>query len=212
MKNNVTPSYLSDLLIPHTSNKGTQQTRQKNTFHIPNCKNKAYFLKSFLPSSIKLWNNLPKHLISITDLNTFKRELLKLHSTTPPNKLILSFNTEGHINILRMRLGLSGLNSHRKQFHFILHSTCLHCQSRREDTLHYLLQCTGHAAHRGDMLGWMGLLLPQHNHLFVNLTKRANLKELCKIMLYGVNDADVDSKIFKIVAKYIETTKRFNVT
>ena len=100
-------------------------------------------------------------------------------------------------------------NSHRKRFHFIQHSSCPYCQSRREDIPHFLLLCTGHAAPRGDMFGQLGLLLPQHNHLFLNPTKPKHQKELCKLMLYGINEVEVDSKIYKIVARYIETTKRF---
>ena len=210
MKNNTTPLYLSTLLTNQKSARRTQETRQKHTFIIPKCKNKAYYLKSFLPSTIKLWNNLPKNLICLSDLDLFKHELIKLANTSSPNKSLLSFNSDGHIHILRMRLGLSGLNSHRKKFHFIPHSTCDYCQSPREDINHYFLHCTGHAAHRGDMLGQMGLLLPQHNHLFVNLTKKSHQNELCTIMIKGINDSDIDIKIFKIVSTFIERTKRFS--
>ena len=209
MKSHITPSYLSDLLTPFIINRNTQQTRQKDTIIIPHCKRKSYFLKSFLPSSIKLWNNLPKNLISITELDKFKKELFKYNNTTSPSKTILSFNTEGHLHILRMRLGLSGLNWHRKKYHFITHSTCLHCRSRREDVTHYLLQCTAFAAHRGDMFGRLGLLLPQCNHLLINLTKK-NMTELCDILLYGTSNVVVDKDIFKIVAKYVIATKRFD--
>ena len=139
----------------------------------------------------------------------FRREILKYTYSEPPNQIILSFNTEGHLHILRMRLGLSGLNSHRKKFHFIPHSTCTYCQSPREDICHFFLLCAGHAAHRGDMLEQLGLLLPQHNHLFKNLSRK-NINELCKIMLYGINDAKIDKKIFNIVAKYIVKSKRFS--
>ena len=107
-----------------------------------------------------------------------------------------------------MRLGLSGLNSHRKRFHFINDSACLHCHCKKEDPTHFLIQCAGHAAHRVDLMGQLGLL-PQCNHLLINLATKKSQKELCKVLLYGIGEKNIDVRIFEIVAAFIEKTKRF---
>ena len=49
--------------------------------------------------------------------------------------------TKEMINLSWMRMGLSGLNAHQKHYHFIDNSTCLKCHAKKEDPMHYLLQC-----------------------------------------------------------------------
>jgi len=43
-------------------------------FRIPQARTNLY-LHSFLPSTIKLWNNLPNHLVEVSSLNSFKEQL-----------------------------------------------------------------------------------------------------------------------------------------
>jgi len=43
-------------------------------YHTPPVRTEAY-LHSFLPSAVKLWNNLPQSLIEIDNINDFKQEL-----------------------------------------------------------------------------------------------------------------------------------------
>ena len=209
MKNSLTPKYLSNLLPSESGIGKSIQTRQANTIKMPASNNKTYFLKSFLPSSIQLWNNLPRKLITLNELDKFKNELAKIYKPPTIQKAILSSGTEGHINLLRLRLGLSGLNSHRKHYHFINHSTCSYCQATKEDPIHYLTSCTGHAAHRGDMIAQLRLLLPQCNLLFTNLNTKKLQKELCQFMLHGKGVHETDVEVFNIVAVFIDKTQRF---
>ena len=105
-------------------------------------------------------------------------------------------------------MGLSGLNSHRKRYHFINYSTCPRCQFRNEDALHYLLQCQAYAVQRADMVTSLLLLLPHTENLFQSMLGK-DRKVLVNIMLNGIKDENIDIEIFKIVSKFIQESQRF---
>ncbi len=89
-------------------------------------------------------------------------------------------------------MGLSGLNSHRKSYHFIQNSTCPNCNAKKEDTAHYLFQCPSYAAHRGEMVAGLSVILPTHSNKLNNIHKASAGKELMNIVLYGRNFQDCD--------------------
>ncbi len=72
--NDLTPSYLKKLLPDRSKSKYT--TRRTEDIKLPLIK-KNYFLKSFLPSGIRLWNRLQKSVKSATELETFKNLVKK---------------------------------------------------------------------------------------------------------------------------------------
>ena len=209
MNNKLTPSYLSDLCPPNVADKTNYNLRNvTNTSTIASKKN--YFLKSFLPSTIKLWNELPKDLKMAKTLDAFKVKLsshLKMfHSYKPhiysPNK---NFDY-----IARLRMGLSGLNAHRKKYHFIQHADCLFCSHKKEDTIHFLLECPRHTVARTAMLSSLTNFLPTQYRNLINSDTKGKKKEFCNILTFGtLRNEEVDIKIFTAVSVFISKTGRF---
>ena len=115
--------------------------------------------------------------------------------------------SRGYLNLNRIRLGLSGLNAHRKSYHFINFSTCPKCNFRLENTPHFLLICPSYAAQRQLMIAEITRVLPRTQELFDNLTT-ANQKTLIELLVNGTNDMNTDRIIFKTVSNYITNTKR----
>ena len=63
----LTPSYLSDL-IPITHNQNHQySTRNSSDFIHPACRSNFYY-NDFIPSTVRLWNNLPQDIKNIPSL------------------------------------------------------------------------------------------------------------------------------------------------
>ena len=117
-------------------------------------------LKSFIPSGIKLWNNLEPNLRSTQDINTFRLHIKQNILPDEFYKPFLSGCSRDYTHLSRLRMGLSGLNAHRKHYHFIDHSSCPNCHYKIEDTVHYLLRCPSYAAQRAEMLADLTQFIP----------------------------------------------------
>ena len=107
-------------------------------------------------------------------------------------------------------MGLSGLNSHRKRYHFIDHNNYPQCNTKNENEIHYFLHCTNYAAHRQNMIAELTTVIPQHSNLLRNFFSNKKQQELCEILIRGTGSCDVDKKLFIIVSKYINNTGRFD--
>ena len=203
--NNLTPMYLRSLL---PENHPTQyQTRNTGNLKLPKIK-KNYFLKSFIPSAIRVWNDLNTTLKNIQDLETFKQALHQLYLPRTLYTPYIFGHTKEFINLGRIRMGLSGLNAHRKRYHFINFSTCMKCQAKKEDQLHFLIQCPAYAAPRTEMINDLSLLVPNIPVLFQGRSRRA-LDELLNIMIKGTGNEQTDMVIFTVVSKFIKQSERF---
>ena len=203
---NLTPPYLKKL-VPDQG-KASYATRHEGDFKLPLIR-KNYFLKSFLPSGIRLWNKLEKSIKSITDLESFKRSVKKVFI---PNKLYKPYLwgfTPEYINLSRIRMGLSGLNSHRKRYHFITESRCPKCNSKNEDTTHFLLECPAYTAERAEMLAGLMSVLPGKLQQPLTVSRQARIN-LTNMIVLGTGKEDIDLKIFAYAGKFISETKRFN--
>ena len=105
-------------------------------------------------------------------------------------------------------MGLSGLNSHRKHYHFIENANCPNCQHKNEDPTHFLLVCPAYAAQRVDMIRELQNIIPTHQEKLNNYGNKNVQKELTKILLTGILIEQVDEQIFRYVSIYIQATKR----
>ena len=107
-------------------------------------------------------------------------------------------------------MGLSALNAHWKKYHFIPTAKCPFCDNKKEDTIHYLLQCHHFAADRQTMLNSLVNILPQQHQILLNIDTKAKLKELTQILVFGLKENQaLDIQIFTIVSVYIGKTGRF---
>ena len=112
IRHNIAPRYLRDL-IPDAGQQTDYNLRNQHDVRLPRLL-KNYFLKSYIPSSIKLWNGMAVDMREIAEVETFKLELAWIYSKLECYKPYLQGITLGHINLSRIRMGLSGLNAQRK--------------------------------------------------------------------------------------------------
>ena len=131
----LTPSYLSDL-IPITHNRYHQySTRNSSDFIHPACRSNFYY-NDFIPSTVRLWNNLPHDIKNIPSLSLFKKTLMS--DVEDPSYFYVGSRL-GQILHARLRMKCSSLKEHLFLKN-IEHSPLCVC-GEVESTSHYLLYC-----------------------------------------------------------------------
>ena len=125
------------------------------------------------------------------------------------NILYRSVNGRSNVHLSRLRMGLSGLNVHRFSYNFIDSPNCTFCNFHREDIVHYFFNCPKHAAHRGNLLNQLALLLNESNINPNVLEISHNIAS--DLMLNGSEHLSLQQNIaiFKIVQEFILLSKRF---
>ena len=71
------------------------------------------------------------------------------------------------------------------------------------------MQCANYAVQRQEMVTQLILEMPNFQNLLNNVRYLKHRKELVKTLIQGTGNEILDTKIFKIVATYIEDTRRF---
>ena len=177
------PNYLSDL-VP----KPVNPHNLRNSKNIPPIKCRTeVFRRSFLPSSITLWNELPVEVRNIEAIT--KKEIIQR------NKLFYLGNRETNIKHAQLRLKCSRLNGHLFLLHVIDSPRCA-CGSDLENSDHYLL--------------WCPLYIVQRQSMMTEISQIFNHNIAGNDLLYGSDNADyvTNVKIFRLVHKFIEETNR----
>ena len=208
IKKEITPAYLHDLLPAEIRNTTDHNLRNRNNIRLPKI-TANYFLKSYIPSSIRLWNDLRDDLKLLTTLDTFKIHLRQIYCKTETYKPYLVGQTTGHIHLSRLRMDLSGLNAHRHKHHFIDHNICPSCNAINENIDHFLLICPVYAAQRRALLDHFERLLPDLGHSLDRLENRRNRTQIIQILTFGTKNENIDNQLLKYVAKFIDETHRF---
>ena len=208
MKNQITPAYLSNLCPAPVADRTNYNLRNAEDID-PLTSTKNYFLKSFLPSTIRLWNELPKELRAVSTVNTFKIKIAAHLKFCQAYKPYLFCPNRNYIQITRMRMGLSALNAHRRKYHFIDNAKCPYCHSDKEDTTHFLLKCPRYTAARTTMLNSLTIILPDSHQTLLDINNKQKVRELTQTLIIGTQDSNLDTEIFKIVANFVQKTGRF---
>ncbi len=113
------------------------RTNRKNTFATPTC-TKDYYVKSFIPSSIALWNDLPYNVRTCQSYDSLKNRIKSMSLNNVPDYY---YHGSRLCNILhcRLRLGCSNLNADK--YLIGISNTDLCDCGERETAEHYLLDC-----------------------------------------------------------------------
>lgn len=209
MFNNLVPEYLASL-CPNTNETATYTLRNRaNMRTIPG--RTTTYINSFLPKTIKDWNNLSVDLRSAVSLSSFKTKL-KSRTEYKKNKLFAYGNSRGRVHHTRIRLGLSGLNSHRFSYHFISDRSCPECSFRVEDPCHYFFDCPIYTIARLNLLKKISNIVAPGVHCSLLLTNSiADRKHILNSFLFGFDDLDFgeNTGVFSAVQEFIILTKRF---
>ena len=196
----LTPSYLRALLPPLVQDATTRTLRNRNSYRLPFSRTN-YMSKSFIPSTIRQWNELDPDIKNCNTLEAFKSKIK--FKADPMCKLYSSSPTPYHKYITQMRLGLSKLHSHLFTLCVIPDPFCPNCHHNKETPMHYLLECPAYAADRDAMLRGLRELLPHE------LPSNKSLQT--KLLLRGSDLISLldNQKVHLLVAAFIQKTNRF---
>lgn len=137
MYHNRMPDYLNELVPPFISQISNYSLRNALNLQCIPCRTLNYS-KSFLPDTINIWNDLPEHIKTLTDLSAFKSAL-----SNRPKSVHFDLNIGSRrcqILHCRLRLGCSDLNADKFNRHISDTSDCL-CGHACENALHYFFVC-----------------------------------------------------------------------
>lgn len=197
MAHGLAPKYLQDLLMPCTPQNNYSLRHQDDfKFVIPQIKTTA-FMNSFLPSSIKLWNELPLHIRILPTESSFKTAIKNIFFRKP-NKLYDFGNRKANIIHCQIRNNASNLNADLFNHFLCENSICDMCGYVSENAYHYFFVCPHYDAQR---------------QVFIQLISNLHLDIPISLDLLLYGDSSLPYKenvaIFKIVHDYILATKRF---
>ncbi len=132
------PDYLSDLTPWNVSDNSDYNLRNNEHYQTIRCKSTNY-AKSFLPDTIKLWNDLPTSAINASSVGQFKKLIRpKVNTNT---MFDLNFGSRFcQVLHCRLRLGCSDFNSDRYN-RFISDNASCSCSQDYEDAFHYFFWC-----------------------------------------------------------------------
>ena len=107
MMHNITPLYLLSLVPQSIGNLSRYNLRNSNDLQTIDARTNQYF-NSFLPSSVRAWNNLPNNAKQCESVNSFKCFLQREKTTVP--KHYYAGCRKGQILLTRLRTNCSSLN------------------------------------------------------------------------------------------------------
>ena len=199
------PVYLS-ALVPHGNI--TRTLRNAQNLRQPKCRTDRFY-NSFLPSSIRLWNNLPLEIRNSLPETKFKLNLKQTLLATDNVPVFYSYgNRFANIIQTQMKLGHSPLNHHLFRFNLVESPLC-NCGISNETVPHYFLECSLHAAPRLKLfMGLRNILAPRANPF---LLPTIAPERTIHIFLYGIEylQDNINEEIFQVVQSFILDTRRF---
>ena len=190
MINDLTPTYLTSLVPSTVENTSAYNLRDSHNIRPLLTRTQLYY-KSFLPSCIREWNEIPLNIRNSTSLSSFKQQLNKNNNKVPV--YYSSGNRLLQIHHTRLRTKCSSLNQHLYSKNIIDDPLCA-CGSV-ETTNHFLLECPQYIQARRDMITALSTFcVPSLNSLLYGDTTLNNHQ---------------NKLIFLTVQKYISDSKRF---
>ena len=190
MNHSLTPPYLSSLIPSRVGDTTTYPLRNSSNLRNINCRTQL-LSKSFLPSSISLWNTLPESVRSSPSLPSFKYNLTKNKRTTP----LFYYDGDRKWNVIhaRLRMHCSKLNEHLYSKNIVDSPFC-HC-GQIEDTYHFFFLCPLYQNIRDSLFAALSDYRPISIHLILFGSKVAT--------------PEANRDIFKHVQTYIRQSNRF---
>ena len=205
---NKLPVYLQEVIPNTVDTVSNYNLRNKNDICMPKSK-KNYFLKSFIPSSIKVWNETREDIKLAATTTTLQAKLSVIYGNSS-NSMFLYGEGKGAINHSRMRMGLSALNAQRKKYHFIPDGDCENCNAKVENVTHYFLECPSYTALRQQLLQELNHNVPELIQPLNNFsTNKQSASKLIKILISGTENSLKDKLIFDSVQHFVKESTRF---
>ena len=153
--NSLVPDYLSNLLPPLVQERTTYSLRNANDIRSIHAHTNLFF-NSFLPSTIRAWNDLPDNVKEASTVSSFKYRLNR--DLRAPPKYFNAGSRIGQILQGRLRMECSSLNSDLFRKNIVPSPSCS-CGGF-ESAFHFFYTCPKYADVRNRHLSD---LLPTHN-------------------------------------------------
>ncbi len=175
------------------------RTNRNNTFAVPQSGH-DYYDRSFVPSSINLWNNLPSVLRSINSYDALKARVKNRVTKIIPKHYYWG-NRKLSILHTKLRLGCSDLMYDKHIIGLTNNNLCT-C-GEIEDANHYLLECGSNLVSKVKMLDNITALLEANNLTEDDIDIR--------LLLYGSDNLnyEANTQLFSYVQTFIGESKRF---
>ena len=202
MVKGLAPGYSSDLCPVYVSQRTTYRLQTRNDLSLPFIRTEKT-KKSFLYSTIFLWNNLSESTRESVTLVLFKTALLRERFYIPPvNRLV--YLGDRYISALhtRLRLNNCGLNHYLFIMNCARSASCT-CGALSEDVTHYLF-CPRFATLRASMLTSV-------MRLAGSVWNVLNISQQVDILLHGSRNLsfEANAAIFSEVQWYIGSSARY---
>ena len=187
----MTPTYLHDLLPTLNRDINRYELRNNNDYTLPNYR-LANTRSSYIPNTVRLWNDLPQETRDLPSLTQFR------NAVTPKQQKPPVFYNVGtrRLNILhtKLRYSCSALNHDLHRVNLV-ESPAYSCGHHSENVFHYFFECPIYTTFRENMLSHLRPYNP------VNL----------EMLLCGKQELSVieNENIFNIVQTYIHASNRF---
>lgn len=193
--NHNAPEYLYDLLPQTVNRRNNYNLRNANNLTVPYCR-LSCFQKSYVPSSIKLWNSLDINVRQSPSSNVFKYRLKNVYNVQvkPP---VYYYIGSRIANVLHTRLRHKCSSLKSDLFRCNLSDSCYcSCGNYIESAEHYFFHCK--------------LYTEQRAHL-INGISNLDIDISIDNILFGSSEIgdDINSILFLLVQKYIIDSKRF---
>ena len=200
IQNNNAPPYLNNLIPPCIQSTTTYPLRNGEDIITPFCR-LSITNNSYIPSTIRLWNNLDVSVRRLDSLAKFKSELKKLNTE---NTVVPKYFTFGprKLNILltQFRCSATFLNYDLYKVNIVLNPSC-RCGAQREDSFHFFFECPLYSDLRKSLFDGL-VWLPECLNIDTELLTAGNS------LLTNEQNEDV----FKLTFEFIKKSKRFLVT
>lgn len=191
-------SHLNEI-IPCTVNEKSNRYPLRNSQNISTPRPRLlYSYNSFVPSTIRLWNDTALQTRQSPTYSLFKSNILSKCKLVP--SYFLYGNRYVNVQHTRLRYNCSSLNYDLFKINIKEHANCS-CGNPCENSFHFLIECVLYTEIRKELI----------NNLQQLLHGRPHNNDLLNIMLNGNCSLSnsINCKIFKYVHHFIKESKRF---
>lgn len=162
------------------------------------------------------WNSVDFSICNAPTINQFKNRY-RAEFFNRKNRLYEIFHSRAAVQHARIRMGLSCLNYHRKNYRlklgtFIDDDRCPNCHNSPEDPLHFFIPCPYFATQRDILLRDISdIFLLHFPHLNIRSSTRHIQTEIVTIFLFGSDHFTFEENftLFRAINDFIFQTKRF---
>ena len=150
----------------------------------------TYNFNSFIPSTIRIWNNIPSNIKESESIHSFKQALCSLNiENNVPKYYYNTGSRRGQILHARLRMRCSSLKQHL--FLSNIEASPLCTCGKIESCYHFLLECTHYGNLRIDMLNSIEAQVSCNLLLYGDPSKPVEFNQTClnvlKIISCGQN-------------------------